>query len=73
MLTPTHLDFGRLLSGAEGTLAIVTEATLATQPLPRHEAVGLLYFDSLDRATQAVQEICTVRPVRPVICWTAAI
>ncbi len=62
VISAGHVDFGRLLCGAEGTLAIVTEGTLAIQPLPRHEAVGLLYFDSLDRATQAVQEILPFGP-----------
>ncbi len=62
VITSEHVEFGRLLCGAEGTLAIVTEATVAIQPLPRHEAVGLLYFDSLDRATQAVQEILPFGP-----------
>jgi FAD/FMN-containing dehydrogenase len=62
VLTPTHLDLGRLLAGSEGTLAIVTEATLATHALPRASGVGLLFFDSLEKATDAVQEILPFGP-----------
>ncbi|MCA9169039.1 MAG: FAD-binding oxidoreductase, partial [Planctomycetales bacterium] len=31
-----QVDLARLLVGSEGTLALFTEATLATEPLPRH-------------------------------------
>jgi FAD/FMN-containing dehydrogenase/Fe-S oxidoreductase len=62
VMTSEHLDLAKLLCGAEGTLAVVTEATLATQPLPSDEAVGLLFFDSLEKATQAVREILPFSP-----------
>jgi Fe-S oxidoreductase len=45
------------LSGSEGTLAVITEATLATQPLPKHRGVALLLFDRLESAARAVLEI----------------
>ncbi len=57
VLGEESLDLAGLLVGSEGTLALVTEATLATQPLPRHRGVALLLFDSLDRALQAVPRI----------------
>ena len=47
----TALDLARLLVGSEGTLALITEAHLATQPLPRHRGVALLLFDSLETAS----------------------
>ena len=34
ILDEGHLDLGRLLVGSEGTLALITEATVRTQPLP---------------------------------------
>ena len=34
VLGDDYLDVARLLAGSEGTLAIITEATIATQPLP---------------------------------------
>ena len=57
-----HLDLARLLVGSEGTLALITEAHLATQPLPAHRGVTLLLFDSLEKATQAVREILAHGP-----------
>jgi FAD/FMN-containing dehydrogenase/Fe-S oxidoreductase len=65
VLNATHLDMARLLCGSEGTLALVTEATLATQPLPRFRAAGMLFFDRLEKAALAVQEVL---PFHPAAC-----
>jgi FAD/FMN-containing dehydrogenase/Fe-S oxidoreductase len=62
VLTDGRLDLGRLLTGSEGTLAVVTEATLSTDPLPRHSAVGLLFFETLEGAMAAVQDILPFSP-----------
>ncbi|RIK81472.1 MAG: anaerobic glycerol-3-phosphate dehydrogenase subunit C [Planctomycetota bacterium] len=55
-----RVDFGRLLAGSEGTLAIVTEATLATIPRPQHVGVVLLLFDRLESAARAVEVLLPV-------------
>ncbi len=65
VLQAEHLDLARLLVGSEGTLALITEATLATGPLPGHRGVGLLLFDSLEKASRAILEIL---PHRPTAC-----
>lgn len=57
VLGDDHLDLARLLVGSEGTLALITEVHVATQPLPRCRGVALLLFDSLEKATRAVQLI----------------
>jgi FAD/FMN-containing dehydrogenase len=57
-----HLDVARLLSGSEGTLALITEATLGIQPLARHRGLCVLLFDRLDSALRAVQEIIPLGP-----------
>jgi FAD/FMN-containing dehydrogenase/Fe-S oxidoreductase len=62
VLGPDHLDLARLLAGSEGTLALVVEAVVAIQPLPRHRGVTLLLFDSLDAAARAVMEILRHQP-----------
>ena len=59
------LDVPQLLAGSEGTLALITEATLATLPLPRAKGVAILMFESLEKACLAVQEIL---PLSPVAC-----
>ena len=65
VLKPDSLDLARLLTGSEGTLALITEMTLATQPLPRHRGVVVLLFDRLENAAKAVQEIL---PMGPAAC-----
>ena len=57
-----HLDLAGLIAGSEGTLALITEATLATQPRPRHRGVVLLLCESLDKAARAVPEILRWHP-----------
>lgn len=57
-----HLDLAQLLVGSEGTLALFTEITVATQPLARHRAVSLLLFASLELAVRAVPEILAFKP-----------
>ncbi len=57
VLADDHLHLARLLSGSEGTLALITELTLATQSLPVHRGAVLLLFASLDKASRAVAEI----------------
>jgi len=60
-----HLDLAKLLVGSRGTLALVTEAVLATQPEPRCRGVALLLFDGMEKACRAVAEIL---PHQPTAC-----
>ncbi|MHC4398786.1 MAG: anaerobic glycerol-3-phosphate dehydrogenase subunit C [Planctomycetota bacterium] len=62
VLQSGQLDLARLLVGSEGTLALVTEAVLETQPTPRCRGAALLLFDSLETACCAVPEILTHKP-----------
>ncbi len=62
VLCDGHLDLARLLVGSEGTLAAITEASLATGPLPRHRGVALLLFNGLERASHAALQILAFRP-----------
>lgn len=55
----------RLLCGAAGTLAIVTEATLQTVPADAAAAVGLFLFESLEKAAEAALRL---RPLGPSAC-----
>ena len=47
-------DLTRLLTGSEGTLGVITEATVALLPLPAHSATGVAYFPALADAGRAV-------------------
>lgn len=59
----SQLDLTRLVVGSEGTLGIITEATLQTEPIPRHRGVALLFFHRLDSAAQAALEISKLSAV----------
>ncbi|GAB3327078.1 FAD-binding and (Fe-S)-binding domain-containing protein [Haloplanus salinarum] len=41
------INLGRLLAGSEGTLAIITEATVSLEPVPETKSVALLTYDDL--------------------------
>lgn len=60
-----HLDLRRLIAGSEGTLALITELELNTEPAPESQGVALLLFDSLEKASRAVMHIL---PHQPTAC-----
>lgn len=51
------LDLASLVIGSEGTLALVTEATLAIRPLPESTETLLLSFRGVEDATRTVSAI----------------
>jgi len=53
VLDDETLNLSALIAGSEGTLAVITEARLATQALPAFRGVALLMFSSLDSAAKA--------------------
>ncbi len=50
-------DLTRLLTGSEGTLAVITEVTFALLPMPATARTGVAYFPSLSEAGRAVTSI----------------
>jgi Fe-S oxidoreductase len=59
------IDWPGLITGSEGTLAIVTEATLSTDPLPEHVGVAMLMFAQLEQAARAATQLL---PLGPTAC-----
>ncbi len=57
-----YLDLARLIVGSEGTLALVTEATLKTVPIPPAEAVVVLPFARLADAAAVVTDCLAFDP-----------
>lgn len=57
---PDH--WTHLLSGSEGTLAVIAEAELQVIPLPKEKGLGLLFFDSVQDAMQATVEVADLGP-----------
>ena len=60
----TGLDLTQLLIGSEGTLAVVTAATVRIRPLPVARRTVLARFDSTAAAAAGVNAI-SLSPVRP--------
>ncbi len=51
-----QLDLAKLITGSEGTLALITQLTLAIEPIPKHRGVCLMFFDRLEAAATAASE-----------------
>jgi len=56
-------DFGRLLVGSEGTLALFSDAELRLAEILPHRAVALLFFDTWEAAGHGVGEVLPLEPV----------
>jgi len=52
-------DLSRLFIGSEGTLGVVTEATLKINPLPRHAMTAVATFSRLEDAGNAIFQTMT--------------
>ena len=52
----------KLFVGSEGTLGLVTEATLNLVPLPGRRAIGMAYFPTVFSAGEAVHPILGLNP-----------
>ncbi|WP_153556779.1 FAD-binding and (Fe-S)-binding domain-containing protein [Roseimaritima sediminicola] len=47
-----RIDLAKLLTGSEGTLGLITEATMRTEAIPTQRGVALLFFHRLDAAAR---------------------
>lgn len=54
-------DLTKLLVGSEGTLAIITEATVKLLPYPEHRQVMTAYFTDMHAAAKTVSRIIAAR------------
>ncbi len=57
-----QFNLAKLLSGAEGTLGVLTELKLNLVPLPRRTALAIVHFDKLFAALAAVPAMLETRP-----------
>jgi len=51
------VNLARLLAGSEGTLAVVTEATVSLEPVPETKAVALFGYEDLASAMEDVSPV----------------
>ncbi len=59
---PGGHNMASLLVGSEGTLGFFTALELDLQPIPRHRALGVCRFESLNAAMRAAQPIVALDP-----------
>lgn len=60
-------DFTQLLTGSEGTLAIITKITFSLLPFPSERATILVAFESLRNAGQCIAELLSKGIVPPTL------
>ncbi len=57
VLDGDRVNLARLMCGSEGTLGIITEATLDVAPIPKVRGLLLLFFQRLDLAAKASVDV----------------
>jgi len=56
------VNLAKLICGSEGTLAVVTGATLKLHPVPKTKGLAVIGFASLDEAIDAVEPMLALGP-----------
>ena len=59
-------DWNRLIVGSEGSLGVITSATVKVHPTPEYEEYRMLLFPSFERGLQALHE-CVARGFIPTV------
>ncbi len=62
LASPGLVHLQKLFVGAEGTLGLVTEATLNLVPLPKRRGIAMAYFPSVFASGEAVPGILAMGP-----------
>ncbi|MBX3423952.1 MAG: anaerobic glycerol-3-phosphate dehydrogenase subunit C [Pirellulaceae bacterium] len=57
VLDGDRVNLARLIAGSEGTLGLITEATLRLEPIPHVRGLMLLFFARLEQAAKAAVEL----------------
>jgi FAD/FMN-containing dehydrogenase/Fe-S oxidoreductase len=58
----SHFNLAKLISGAEGTLAVITDLKLNLVARPAQTALAIIHFDHLQTALTAVPTILEIEP-----------
>ncbi|NJN81007.1 MAG: hypothetical protein HC802_01100 [Caldilineaceae bacterium] len=60
--TIDRFNLAQLMTGSEGTLAVITETTLQLTPRPRKTVLAVVHFDRLRDACAAIPDILETEP-----------
>ncbi|MDZ7850183.1 MAG: FAD-linked oxidase C-terminal domain-containing protein [Halodesulfurarchaeum sp.] len=60
--TEGRVNVARLFAGSEGTLGVITEATVSLEPVPEATAVALLTYETLDGALRDLEAVLAHDP-----------
>lgn len=60
--SPDHLNLAQLITGSEGTLGIVTEATVRLVPRPPYTALAIVHFSTVLEACSTIPAILECEP-----------
>ena len=63
-ITPDTLDINALICGSEGTLGLVTQATLRLTPLPTESHTVIMTYPTLKEALDDVPRLLTHTPIK---------
>jgi anaerobic glycerol-3-phosphate dehydrogenase C subunit len=58
----THYNLAKLIVGSEGTLAVMTEAKIKLEPLPKFRVLAVVHFTDMFAALAAVSGILEFKP-----------
>jgi len=62
LVHPERPNLAKLMVGSEGTLGVITEATLSVVPIPRFKRLALIHFSELSASLEAVPVILESSP-----------
>ncbi len=58
-----YFDLSRLICGSEGTLGLVTSATLKLLPIPKHKILVVIHYDSFIEALKDAEFLANYHPL----------
>lgn len=58
-----RVDLAKFLCGTQGTLALIVDATVSTEPIPAHRGVAMLFFHRLESAARCAVQSLEYGPV----------
>jgi FAD/FMN-containing dehydrogenase/Fe-S oxidoreductase len=56
------IDLSRIISGSEGSLALVTSITLRLTPLPAHKVLAVVMYRKFEQALHSAQALLATKP-----------